>query len=351
MKKNASKFTVLSGALALVSILLFSGCERKGKDDPGKQDLIPQLVDDIDFIQSSIAPINSDGSLKCHLLGAPLDEADSTVVSVETGDMSQTVALVSSILLEPERLTAGDKGVYTYELRHSDGQAYGVATLRPVEDDNVFAVFSVTPSNALRYVSEIHFLKKWPENGSSPYSIGETRVRDNIKFVCIREASKGISGIFVGVQYSDVSDSLFSVWANRDRMAPASYIPSLAEMNVIASCMDVQKSADSFSNEIASLNGNYFYQVKEVNNDTNAEATLVGLYNLKSKKSVAKSALFPGLAAADAKQQYIKGSVLTYRTFQDGAVHGTGMESSDPDLEFGGSTNDNGIINADAPIR
>ena len=313
-------------AVLLASVL--TACHR-GSDEP---ELEPQTIDDVAYLQASVAPVSPEGRLISRVCGLPLDASDTTVLSVGAGSLDNAVEIVRSLVYQPSRLKAAKDGSYTYALRRTDGSQRGQLTLKPATDGgNLLATLSVTPAGLLQYVSEVQFLAQWPENGSSPYSLGYFRTRNDIGYVCLREAKTGVLGLFVGV-----TDAQFDMTTLLGKSYDACVAKVLPKETVLALASVINTSTAIQDLYESNLGVGLYDYLGYVWNDGIRYG--LGMYQMLSGDTLAVTADSP------------KAVLLTYSTFVDGVVHGTGLSAVDEFFpQYGGTTYDNDITQAQAP--
>lgn len=206
------KFALM--AVCLMAAPVFTACSDDDDDDdrPSREECPEEVevyrFDQQNFLQQSIVKIDEEGNWVCRKYGKPLDEADSTCLSVQAATMEEAKTSFKSLFSTDASFTEnGDK--ITVALKDENDKSQGTVVFEPVTaaEDGAFAhvTFNTTPE--MLYVSEIRYTTEWEDNDLefSPHSVGDKvsikidtpYEQGNRDFVCIREATPGRSGVLI----------------------------------------------------------------------------------------------------------------------------------------------------------
>ena len=190
MKKNLFHLFML---MAFVAMPLTS-CE-KDKDPQEEQsqhnpasdeDQVEiQGYDALDWLQNSIAVVDSKGEIIRRVYGKPLDASNPNVISVPVNNIEMAENIFLSWVAPGKEATKVDGG-YDYTLTSEGGVVQGGVTFRAAggggiaggggSEGGVIARMEVNGGTDLKQVSQVNFISSdlWPENDATPkYEAGK----------------------------------------------------------------------------------------------------------------------------------------------------------------------------------
>ncbi len=290
----------------------------------------PQDHDDLEFLQANLYTTDAAGKMTAHVNGIPLDQADTTIVSIAEGTLAAAEKTFMSWLSIPERAVRTSTG-YSYEMRSVSGDSIGILSFTSVNQaEGVLATLTYECNKPLPFVSEVKFLAKWPENASSPYKFNTTVQVGDYSFYCLREAADGKQGWLIGLT------SPFTI-------AKADQISDI-ERRLLADRMQMLIMSRAIEKDSLNPYLNQAEIVDSVNYILRTEMDSREYYDAASFKD--------GLVK-DFATKHPNDSLpgLLFLTFVAGSDYNSGMSGNDDLPGAGGSTSEDGINAADAPQR
>ena len=211
-----TKHFFLSTLLLLAVCCNFIACSKDDDGYNGDDDLeyIEDEVDQLVYLQHSLAPIDEDGNFQYRSLGVSLNPADTTVVSVGVNDLAEAKEIFSCLFsIQTEVSSDG--------MRYTLGDGKGTVELVAETGEGKVAVayFDVPQ---LKHISQIIFIENsaWPANAEIVgirYRFGTIYEDEGfrcekqysslndylVKYVCIKAASNGQPAILLGISRSE----------------------------------------------------------------------------------------------------------------------------------------------------
>ena len=184
-------------------------------DDDNKRD-VPESGDvtsfnQLKYFQDNIVELDAQGNLVQRVNGAILNNGDTTELSIGVADFAAADSTFRSWLSPDTEVSplAGSTTDLRASLKDSTGTVKNIVFLKKINEPgkSVAEITFADETNNFnsKYCTKIVFLKStaWPLNGKfSPYNEGGiettgTAFEGDQKWVCIREASQGVSGLLV----------------------------------------------------------------------------------------------------------------------------------------------------------
>ena len=235
------KFYVFLMAL-FVGMVSVSSCsdddDDKGENNDGQESGDVTSYDQLKYFQDNIVELDSLGNLVQRVNGAVLDKSEPQELYVGVANLTAADSIFKSWLSPDTQVSplSGSATDWQASLKDSAGVVKNTIYFKKVEEPSK-TVAEITFANEddafnSQYCTKVVFYKSnaWPENDeASPYCEGDvaekpTAHEGNQKWVCIRSASQGTSGLMVYVS------SVHSRWGWFDIGDFAS--PSLAKTAV-----------------------------------------------------------------------------------------------------------------------
>lgn len=196
---------------------LFAACsEEIGDINPDGGDVVDSMrvtkFDQKQFLQNSLVKVDSMGGFVQRINGAPLDQADTTVLYIGVKDVAEAKSIFKGWLApDAELIENGD--IVTVDLLDEDGREQGQVNFTPKMEyapEPLVAVVNFSEGTDMKYVSKVKFIPadSWPNNGESLYNVGDkvelqTYNEGVQKWVCIRKAQQGVNGILVYLSHKN----------------------------------------------------------------------------------------------------------------------------------------------------
>ncbi len=186
--------------------------ENQGTVTPPGADSIPESgdvtsFDQVKFLQNNIVEIDSVGNMVQRVNGAPLDTADTTVLSIKVADVNAAKEMFKSWLspdTETEPISPSTVDVKA-ALKDGNGAVKETVYFKSVNDGNDVAEMTFDGNGVFKHFTKVKFTTMWPLNsGRSPYHVGDREQHDTYEegmknWVCVREAKEGVAGLMVYV--------------------------------------------------------------------------------------------------------------------------------------------------------
>ncbi len=239
---KSTKFYVVLLATVLCAGLVTS-CT--GDDDviPEDPQETPQeqgsvnVFDQVKYFQNLLVEIDTLGNIKQRVTGAPLNSIDSTELYIGVADLAEASEMFKNLLSPDTEVKPLVPSTIDLEVKLKDenGRLLETAYFKAVDNAPVLAEVTFQQGDVIKHVSKVIFIKEsaWPDNDFSPYMWGDFETYDawkegKQKWLCIREAKTGVSGMMMYISYRDwPSEHLFSdnyVWASPGLAKEASKI-------------------------------------------------------------------------------------------------------------------------------
>ncbi len=194
--------------MAVVACAMFASCSS---DDNNAEDTKESgnvtSYDQVKYLQNNIVEIDSMGSFVQRVNGYKLNSADSTELSVGVEDIAEATELFKSWLSpDTEVKTSSSSTDYDAPLKDGSNNVKETAHFKSVTGDGpTIAEMTFDSNKVMKHFNKVKFIKSeaWPENGGySKHSLGDlvefNTYDDGIqKWVCIREAKQGQSGLLM----------------------------------------------------------------------------------------------------------------------------------------------------------
>lgn len=233
MRKN--NFYLMVAASAMLAAMTLTGCSVD--DNPVEPQPTMETIEGIDIeaydglaeLQEALVTTDSLGNFVSRNVGKPLDEADTTVVSIGVKTVEDAREMFETWLSEDTEVQEWAPNTLTATLTDEDGQKQGEVYFTPSGTPSELASVTFSDDLDIRHVSEVKFIPEqlWPNNAAakSPYKLLEvvkqsellphsnwnhvTGILDDITYyfntwsrttvpkVCIREATPSVKGILV----------------------------------------------------------------------------------------------------------------------------------------------------------
>ena len=238
MKRNSFRFTLL--ASAMMAAMTLTGCSVDDNPVVETQPTV-ETIEGIDIeaydglaeLQEALVATDSLGNFVSRNVGKPLDEADTTVVSIGVKTVEEARQMFETWLSEDTEVQEWAPNTLTATLTDEEGQKQGEVYFTPSGIPGELASVTFSDDLDIRYVSEVKFIPEqlWPNNAAakSPYKLLEVvkqtewvpvaswrylkddlflnyikyyyneDSRKTVPKVCIREATPSVKGILVWV--------------------------------------------------------------------------------------------------------------------------------------------------------
>lgn len=241
-------FSFFAAGLCLMS--LFAACsEEIGDIKPEGGDVDSMRITNFDqkqFLQAKFVLVDSMGGFVQRVNGVPLDPADTTVLYIGVKDVAEAKSIFKGWLApDAEPIENGD--VITVDLLDENGHEQGQVNFTPKMEyapEPLVAVVNFSEGTDMKYVSEVKFIPEgsWPNNSESPYAVGETVSMETIdegvqKWLCIREAKQGISGILVYLSHEtnfvfpDIDNNIYYFFRPNPIISTISEVAAITSAN------------------------------------------------------------------------------------------------------------------------
>ncbi len=160
--------------------------------------------DQVKYLQNSIVEIDSTGKMVQRVSGKPLDAADTTVLSIHAADVNAAAEIFKDWLSPDTKVSTISPSTVDLQadLKDENGKDKETVYFKAVTGGDNVAEVTFKNGGVLKHFSKIKFVSSWPENGKSPYKVGETVVNNTYNegyasWVCVREAQNGVAGLLV----------------------------------------------------------------------------------------------------------------------------------------------------------
>ena len=173
--------------MAALSVLAFSACDKanqetEGKHDPASDEDQVEVTeyDGLEWLQNSIAIVDSKGEVVRRVYGKPLDPSNPNVISVPVKDIKMAENIFLSWVAPGKEAKKVDGG-YDYTLTSDKGIEIGGVSFRLAlaSEGGVMARMEVKGGTNLKQISQVNFISSdlWPENDATPkYEAGKLYV-------------------------------------------------------------------------------------------------------------------------------------------------------------------------------
>ena len=173
--------------MAALSVLAFSACDKanqetEGKHDPASDEDQVEVTeyDGLEWLQNSIAIVDSKGEVVRRVYGKPLDPSNPNVISVPVKDIKMAENIFLSWVAPGKEAKKVDGG-YDYTLTSDKGIEIGGVSFRLAlaSEGGVMARMEVKGGTNLKQISQVNFISSdlWPENDATQkYEAGKIYV-------------------------------------------------------------------------------------------------------------------------------------------------------------------------------
>lgn len=209
--------------MALAISLLTISCSNT--DSYEDNNSTPSLGDvkkfnELSFLQNNLVQVSEDGSFIRRVNGLPINENDTTVVYIGKDNMAQAEETFIDWLAPNTIVTNIDNGLEA-RLTDEEGKTQGTVFFKPTDSSLTFnglptlAEVTFSQGTAIKHVTKVVFLphSSWPlTRKESPYYVGDLVEKATYdegvqKWLCIREAKEGESGLLVYLSHRTVFPS------------------------------------------------------------------------------------------------------------------------------------------------
>ncbi len=273
------KFLLLPLAMGLVALTSCSSDDYGNKQSEAESGDVTSF-DQVKFLQNNIVEIDSLGNMVQRVNGIPLNNADTTVLSIKVADVAAAKKMFESWLspdTKTELISPSTVDVKA-ALKDEDGNIKETVYFKTVTDGNDIAEMTFAGSGVFKHFSKVKFVTAWPglfTEGRSPYTVGQTELfeahgkKTPQKWVCIKEAKDGVAGMMMYI-----SDYKTAMGTN--------YISDLATPSLAKAASDVlrtdwDKYVEYFKNADRTLESGEYYWI----NDWAYRVVLAGIYGIR----------------------------------------------------------------------
>lgn len=208
------KFAFMLMAFPLLGIGMASCSDEEEFSGGGNEsDEAELVVDELKTLQSSLVKVDDNGAFQERIVGVPLDQADTTEVSVGVDNLKEAKAMFLGWLADTTQVSADGS---TMQFTTRKGSAHFLEESNG-EGQLAYILFDVP---GLKYVSRVNFIKNeaWPDNASEKgfhklgvqyeykaWTGGPNKGSDSFDqnkmetFVCIREYKNGKPALLAGI--------------------------------------------------------------------------------------------------------------------------------------------------------
>ena len=245
MKKNRFSFLLLTevtgrraflGISAVLAAMTLTSCSSNDDnpvDEPQTMEPTAEMMgidieayDGLAELQEALVATDSLGNFVSRNVGKPLDEADTTVVSIGVKTVEEARQMFETWLSEDTEVQEWAPNTLTATLTDEEGQKQGEVYFTPSSTPGELASVTFSDDLDIRHVSEVKFIPEqlWPNNAAakSPYKLLEVVKQSElvprewlsvyfdyhneyyniletmtVPKVCIREATPSVKGILV----------------------------------------------------------------------------------------------------------------------------------------------------------
>lgn len=193
--------------ILLCTVVALGACSKN--NNPEEEDELPAKMGDLECIQESLVSLDENGNIAGYIVGASLNEADPSEVSVPVDNYEQALALFRSLLPADANPAVSGK-TYTLNMVNEMNEPEGQAVFAESTAPGLIATLSISAKGAK--VSSVRFIptSAWPENSSAMeeyledyYYLGaEIEITENKgastgTYVVIREWTPQEAGIMI----------------------------------------------------------------------------------------------------------------------------------------------------------
>ena len=233
MRKN--NFYLMVAASAMLAAMTLTGCSVDDNPVVETQPTV-ETIEGIDIeaydglaeLQEALVATDSLGNFVSRNVGKPLDEADTTVVSIGVKTVEEARQMFETWLSEDTEVQEWAPNTLTATLTDEEGQKQGEVYFTPSGTPGELASVTFSDDLDIRHVSEVKFIPEqlWPNNAAakSPYKLLEVVKQSElvprewlsvyfdyhneyyneletmtVPKICIREATPSVKGILVWV--------------------------------------------------------------------------------------------------------------------------------------------------------
>lgn len=269
MKRKSFRFTLL--ASAMLAAMTLTSCSVADDNPVEPQPTVEptaevlgidiEAFDGLAELQEALVTTDSLGNFISRNVGKPLDEADTTVVSIGVKTVEEARQMFETWLSDDTEVQEWAPNTLTATLSDEDGQKQGEVYFTPSSTASELASVTFSDDLDIRHVSEVKFIPEqlWPNNAAakSPYKLLEVvkqskwmphikrqwqvgaltshyiyyneSINKTVPKICIREATSSVKGILVWVEaacfahYFDDSDDIHK-WATKSQAKEAANI-------------------------------------------------------------------------------------------------------------------------------
>ncbi len=217
-------------AMGLASLSSCGGDEETGNDQQERGDVTS--FNQVKYLQNNIIEIDSLGNMVQRVVGAKLNPADTTELTVGVKDVNEAKEMFESWLSPDTKLTSISPSTVDVQADLADGEGNVKETVyfKSASGDNIAEV-TFKNGGVFKHFTKINFTNMWPLTDHSQYNIGDVVVCDTYdegrgNWVCVRNAKLGVSGLLVYISYA----SGRWAWQNLKNFASPSLAKSVADM-------------------------------------------------------------------------------------------------------------------------
>lgn len=170
--------------------------------------------DQVKYLQSNIVEIDSVGKMVQRVNGIPESNADTTVLAIKVADINAASDMFKSWLSPDTKteLISPSTTDMKAALKDEKGNVKETVYFKSVNSGNEVAEMTFAGSGVFKHFSKVKFVTAWAlpfAEGRSPYTIGQTETFQTYsdgmqKWLCVREAKDGVSGLLVYISNAKV---------------------------------------------------------------------------------------------------------------------------------------------------
>ena len=273
------KFLLIPLTMGLVS-LASCGSDNNDNEQVGPESGDVTSFDQVKFLQNNIVEIDSLGNMVQRVSGIPLNDADTTVLSIKVADVDAAKKMFESWLspdTKTELISPSTVDVKA-ALKDEDGNVKETVYFKTVTDGNDIAEMTFAGSGVFKHFSKVKFVTAWSglfTEGRSPYTVGQTELFDAYeektpqKWVCIKEAKDGVAGMMMYI-------------SNYKTAMGTNYLAGLASPSLAKAASDVlrtdwDKYVEYFKNAGRTLESGEYYWI----DDWTFRVVVAGFYGIR----------------------------------------------------------------------
>jgi len=246
MKRNSFRFTLLAKAMGsraslgisvMLAAMTLTSCSSDDNPVESQPTMEPTAEmmgidvgawDGLAVLQEALVTTDSLGNFVSRNVGKPLDEADTTVVSIGVKTVEEARQMFERWLSDDTEVQEWAPNTLTAYLTDEEGQKQGEVYFTPSGDPGELASVTFSDDLDIRHVSEVKFIPEqlWPNNAAakSPYKLLQVveeskwmpqiqwklvggvfnrtdyyneSIKETVHKVCVREATPSVKGILV----------------------------------------------------------------------------------------------------------------------------------------------------------